>query len=70
MCTIFGPLAKIWPPLPMLVIGVPILVSGALVLKLPETLEVKLPQTMQNGVELEERKTHNSAPDNPNNDAT
>jgi OCT family organic cation transporter-like MFS transporter 4/5 len=65
-----GPLAKIWQPLPMLVLGVPILISGALVLRLPETLEAQLPQTMQNAVELEERNTHNRGPAEHSNDAT
>ena len=46
------PLAKIYQPLPMLVIGVPILISGALVLMLPDTYREELPQTMQNAQEL------------------
>ena len=55
LCAPFlGPLAKIWEPLPMMVIGVPIVISGALVLKLPETYNKKLPQTVQNIQEMKE----------------
>jgi len=39
-------------PLPMLVIGVPILISGALATKLPETFKKELPQTMKTAKEL------------------
>ena len=50
-----GLLAKICEscrPLPMLVIGVLILISGALSYFLPETYCKKLPQTMENAREL------------------
>lgn len=53
------PLAKIWQPLPMLVIGVPILISGALAIKLPETFRKELPQTMRNAQELGDIMTSN-----------
>jgi len=46
------PLAQIYQPLPMLVIGVPILISGALATKLPETFKKELPQTMKTAKEL------------------
>ena len=48
-----GPLAEYWQPLPMLVIGVPIVISGWLVLRLPDTKEKQLPSTMDNAQELE-----------------
>merc|ERR1719445_436289 len=47
------PLSQIYQPLPMLVIGVPILISGGLALKLPETFKKELPQTMKTAKELE-----------------
>ena len=42
-----GKLTQYYKPLPMLVIGVPILISGALVWKLPETNNKELPPTMK-----------------------
>ena len=39
----------------MLIIGVPILISGILALFLPETHKVNLPQTMRNARELKEK---------------
>ena len=51
-----GPLAKIWQPLPMLIIGVPIILSGLLASKLPETYNEDLPQTMKGAIELEEKQ--------------
>ena len=55
LCAPFlGPLAKYWTPLPMLMIGIPILVSAGLALKLPETHMAELPQTMQKAQELRE----------------
>ena len=48
------PLAEYWQPLPMLVVGVPILISGWLVLMLPETQNKKLPMTMEKAHELKE----------------
>ena len=41
-----GHLAKMWEPAPMVIIGVPLLISGLLVLKLPETFNKELPQTI------------------------
>ena len=49
------PLSEIYQPLPMLVIGVPILICGALALKLPETFKKELPQTMKKAKELGRR---------------
>ena len=48
-----GQLAKIWPPFPMVIIGVPILIMALAVLKLPETSNRILPQTVQSVQELE-----------------
>lgn len=47
------PLAKFWQPLPMIVIAIPILISAALSMKLPETFRKELPQTMKNAKDLE-----------------
>eukprot|EP00096_Caligus_rogercresseyi_P016187 TRINITY_DN8755_c0_g1_i1.p1 TRINITY_DN8755_c0_g1~~TRINITY_DN8755_c0_g1_i1.p1 ORF type:complete len:552 (+),score=61.03 TRINITY_DN8755_c0_g1_i1:48-1658(+) len=41
-------LAKIWKPLPLLIIGVPSLIAGILALLLPETAQKELPQTLLN----------------------
>ena len=49
-----GPLAEYWQPLPMVIIGVPILISGWLILRLPETKDKKLPMTMDNAHELKD----------------
>jgi len=48
LCAPFlGHIAKIWEPAPMVLIGVPILISGLCVLKLPETFNQELPQTLR-----------------------
>ena len=48
MCTPFlGHVAKLWEPAPMVIIGVPLLISGLCVLRLPETLNKELPQTFR-----------------------
>ena len=47
-----GPLAKIYPWLPMVIIGTPVLVTALLVLKLPETCNRILPQTVENVQEM------------------
>ena len=54
-----NPLAKIWQPLPMLVIGIPIILSGLLASRLPETYKEDLPQTMKGAIELEKKKPQN-----------
>ena len=51
-----SPLAKHWQPLPMLIVGVPIVISGTLAVKLPETFNEDLPQTMKGAIELEEKQ--------------
>ena len=51
-----GQLAKYWEPAPMVLIGVPILMSGLLVLKLPETFNRALPQTLKGAKEMEMEK--------------
>ena len=54
LCAPFlGPLATFWEPLPMLIIGAPILLTAALVLKLPETHNRDLPQTVKVAQEME-----------------
>lgn len=53
LCAPFvGSLASLWEPLPMMIIGLPTLICSALVLKLPETVNKELPQTVQNAQEL------------------
>ena len=46
------PLQKYYQPLPMLVIGVPILISAAFATQLPETFRKKLPETMKKAEKL------------------
>ena len=53
MAPFLKPLSKIYQPLPMLVIGVPILISVGLALRLPETFKKELPQTMKTAKDLE-----------------
>ena len=50
-----SPLAKYWQPLPMLIVGVPIILSGLLALRLPETYKEDLPQTVKKAIELDEK---------------
>ena len=53
LCAPFlGGLATYWQPLPMVIIGIPIVLSGLLILKLPKTHRKELPQTVINAVEL------------------
>ena len=40
----------------MLIIGAPIILSGILVTKLPETYNEDLPQTIKGAIELEEKQ--------------
>ena len=42
-----GALAIFWKPLPMVVLGIPTILSGILALILPETSGKDLPQTME-----------------------
>ena len=49
-----APLARLWQPLPLLVLGVPAIISGCLNIKLPETKELNLPQTMEEAQKIEE----------------
>ena len=49
-------LAMFWKPLPMVVLGVPTIISAILVLRLPETSGTSLPETMEETLELDERK--------------
>ena len=57
LCAPFlGHLAKLWDPAPMIIIGLPILVSGLCVLKLPETFNKELPQTIKGTREMKDVK--------------
>ena len=48
VCPFVANLAVLWPPLPMVVLGVPTLLAGvAAWLTLPETRKSDLPQTME-----------------------
>ena len=51
-----NPLAKLWHPLPMLIIGIPIILSGMLASRLPETYNEDLPQTIKGASALEKRQ--------------
>ena len=48
-------LANYWQPLPMVIIGIPIVISGALLLLLPSTHKKELPGTIHHALELHER---------------
>ena len=48
-----GPLAQYWEPLPMMIVGIPILIAGFAVLRLPETYNKALPETLNNAQEME-----------------
>jgi OCT family organic cation transporter-like MFS transporter 1 len=54
MAPFLAPLAKIWQPLPMVVLGLPALISAFLNLKLPETKGLNLPQTMEDAEHIED----------------
>ena len=51
-----GKMTQYYKPLPMLVIGVPILISGALALKLPETNNKELPPTMKRATVIDAKE--------------
>jgi len=50
------PLSAYWQPLPMLIVGVPIIISGLLAIKLPETYNENLPQTIKGAIDMEKRQ--------------
>ena len=48
LCAPFlGHLAKMWEPAPMVIIGAPLIISSLCVLRLPETFNRELPQTLR-----------------------
>ena len=47
-------LANYWQPLPMVIIGIPIVISGILILLLPSTHKKELPGTIHHALELHE----------------
>ena len=51
-----GNLAQYYKPLPMLIIGIPILISGALALALPSTDNKELPPTLKKAFALDKNK--------------
>ena len=55
------PLAGYWQPLPMLMVGVPVICSGLLAMKLPETYNQDLPQTIKGAIDLERKGETNAA---------
>ena len=55
------PLAGYWQPLPMLIVGVPLICSGLLAMKLPETYNQDLPQTIKGAIDLERKGESNAA---------
>ena len=57
LCAPFlGHLARLWEPAPMVIIGLPVLISGLCVLNLPETFNKELPQTIRGAKELKDNK--------------
>ncbi len=65
-----APLAKVWQPLPLLVLGLPAILSAFINLKLPETRFSQLPQTMEDAEKIEEFamqvQKNNATDDNEN----
>jgi hypothetical protein len=56
-CPFVSYLAIYWKPLPMVILGMPIMISGVLLyFFLPETAGRDLPQTMDEGLELNRTK--------------
>ena len=55
-------LATYWKPLPMVAMGIPIILFASLIFLLPETMDVHLPQTMDEAINLgntkKEEKEH------------
>ena len=49
-----GDLATYWQPLPMVLVGIPIVISGFLILLLPNTHKKELPNTIENTIELQD----------------
>jgi len=49
-----GDLATYWQPLPMVLVGIPIIISGFLILLLPNTHKKELPNTIENTIELQD----------------
>ena len=47
-----GLLAPFWFPAPMVVMGIVAVIAGALALKLPETVGNKLPETMDEAINI------------------
>ena len=47
VCPFVANLAQFWPPLPMLVLGLPSLLAGSLAFSIPETKGKELPQNMK-----------------------
>ena len=45
-------LATYWKPLPMFAMGIPIILFASLIFLLPETMDMNLPQTMDEAVGL------------------
>jgi putative MFS transporter len=62
LCASFvGALAKYWQPLPLLVLGIPTIVSGILAAFLPETANKILPQTMSQANSLASISSNNNS---------
>ena len=58
-------LATYWKPLPMFAMGIPIILFASFIFLLPETMDVNLPQTMDEAISIgnvkkEAKKEHRS----------
>ena len=52
MAIMIGLLATYWTPAPMLIMGIVAVVAGTLALLLPETVGTKLPETMEDAINI------------------
>lgn len=52
MANLVGLLADYWGPGPMVIMGIVAIIAGIAALKLPETVGNKLPETMEEAIEI------------------
>ena len=52
MAILIGLLSSLWQPAPMLLMGIMALIAGTLAIFLPETVGSKLPETMDDAINI------------------